>query len=214
MLLRSNFFIQSATVCYSDNLIPLGVTFILLAMVHTILSSTSTLSPAAFVVFRWHLEGFRLKTFTFGCICFLLHLLHCKTRNALSANPHNREHLARQGSLIRKVIIEERDLLVSSCESYADRLCYFLRCVFVLLGCLSFHQPHGLCLSCLSSSLFLFLRPCLIHARMPGWGRAFVHGHTFLHSWSGPMTVVVGLLHGATLLSNIPLVLFVSFIGP
>ena len=37
-------------------------------------------------------------------------------------------------------------------------------------------------------SLFLFLWPCLIHARMPGWSRAFVHVHTFLHSWSGPMT--------------------------
>ena len=61
---------------------------------------------------------------------------------------------------------------------------------------------------------FLFLRPCLIHARMPDWGRAFVHGHTFLHSWSGPMTFVVCLLHGATFLSNLPLVLFVSFIGP
>ena len=42
---------------------------------------------------------------------------------------------------------------------------------------------------------------CLIHARMPDWGRAFVHGHTFLHSWSGLMTLVVGLLHGATFLS-------------
>ena len=41
-----------------------------------------------------------------------------------------------------------------------------------------------------------------------------MHGHTFLHSWSGPMTVVIGLLHGATFLSNLPLVLFVSFIGP
>ena len=28
------------------------------------------------------------------------------------------------------------------------------------------------------------------------------------------MTLVVGLLHGATFLSNLPLVLFVSFIGP
>ena len=28
-----------------------------------------------------------------------------------------------------------------------------------------------------------FLRPCLIHARMPDWGMAYVHGHTFLHSW-------------------------------
>ena len=28
------------------------------------------------------------------------------------------------------------------------------------------------------------------------------------------MTVVIGLLHGTTFLSNLPLVLFVSFIGP
>ena len=28
------------------------------------------------------------------------------------------------------------------------------------------------------------------------------------------MTVVIGLLHGVTFLSNLPLVLFVSFIGP
>ena len=28
------------------------------------------------------------------------------------------------------------------------------------------------------------------------------------------MTLVVGLLHGATVLPNLPLVLFVSFIGP
>ena len=41
-----------------------------------------------------------------------------------------------------------------------------------------------------------------------------IHGHTFLHSWSGPMTLVVGLLHGAALLSGLPLVLFVSLIGP
>ena len=41
-----------------------------------------------------------------------------------------------------------------------------------------------------------------------------IHGHTFLHSWSGAMTLVVGLLHGATFLSNLPLVLFVSFIRP
>ena len=54
-----------------------------------------------------------------------------------------------------------------------------------------------------STSSFLFLRPCLIHARMPDCGRSFVHGHTFLHSWSGPMTLVVGLLHGATFLHNL-----------
>ena len=44
----------------------------------------------------------------------------------------------------------------------------------------------------------LFLRPCLIHARMPERSRAFVHGHTFLHSWSGPMKLVVDLLREAT----------------
>ena len=44
-------------------------------------------------------------------------------------------------------------------------------------------------------SLFFFFRPCLIHAQMPEWGRAFVHGDTFLHSWRGPMTLVVGLPH-------------------
>ena len=49
-----------------------------------------------------------------------------------------------------------------------------------LCCCLSFHPPPGLCLSC----LFFFLRPCLIHARMSDCGRAFLHGHTFLHSWS------------------------------
>ena len=38
--------------------------------------------------------------------------------------------------------------------------------------------------------------------------RAFVHGRTFLHSWSGPMTLVVGLLHGATFLSNFSLCVF------
>ena len=35
------------------------------------------------------------------------------------------------------------------------------------------------------SLFFLFLQPCLIHARLPDWGGAFVHWHTFLHSWSG-----------------------------
>ena len=29
------------------------------------------------------------------------------------------------------------------------------------------------------SLFFFFLRPCLIHARMPDRSRAFVHGHTF-----------------------------------
>ena len=37
-----------------------------------------------------------------------------------------------------------------------------------------------------------------------------MHGHTFLHSWSGPMTLVVCLLYGATFLSNLTVVLFVT----
>ena len=61
-------------------------------------------------------------------------------------------------------------------------------------------------------SFFLFLRHCSINARIPDRSRAFVHGHTFLHSWSGPMTLIAGLLHGATFLSI--LVFFVSFIWP
>ena len=90
----------------------------------------------------------------------------------------------------------------------------FLRCV---LFCWAAFLSISLLASVFPVSLplfFLFLRPCLIHARQPEGGRAFVHGHTFLHSWSGPMTLVAGLLHGATFLSNLPLVLFVSFIGP
>ena len=67
------------------------------------------------------------------------------------------------------------------------------------------------------SSLFRLL-PTLLDSCANAWeGKGFwpfVHGHTFLHSWSGLMTVVVGLLHGATFLSNLSLVLFVSFIRP
>ena len=69
------------------------------------------------------------------------------------------------------------------------------RHLIVSLGLFSFHQPPSLCL------FFLFLRPYLIHGRMPDRGRAFVHRHTFLQSWSGSITLVVGLLHGATFLS-------------
>ena len=89
----------------------------------------------------------------------------------------------------------------------------FFRCVFVGLPFFPSASWPPAFLS-LFLSFSLFLRPCLIHARMPKMGRAFVHGHTFLHSWSGSMTVVVGLLHGATFLSGLPLVLFVSFLKP
>ena len=56
-----------------------------------------------------------------------------------------------------------------------------------------FSSSDVFCFAFLSISLLasvslplFFLRPCLIHARLPEGGRAFVHGHTFLHSWSGP----------------------------
>ena len=71
----------------------------------------------------------------------------------------------------------------------------------MFLFCCSAFLSISLLASVIPVSLFLFLRPCLIHARMPDTSRAFVHGHTFLHSWSGPMTLLVGLLHGATFLS-------------
>ena len=53
-------------------------------------------------------------------------------------------------------------------------------------------------------SLFLFLRPCLIHARMPDWGRAFVHGHTFLHSWTHFLAFMdtLSCIHGHTFLHS------------
>ena len=51
---------------------------------------------------------------------------------------------------------------------------------------------------------FLFLRPCLIHARMPDWGRAFVHGHTFLHSWTHFLAFMdtLSCIHGHTFLHS------------
>ena len=64
----------------------------------------------------------------------------------------------------------------------------FLRCVFVPQMCFCFVGlplfPSASWPLSFLSLFFLFLRPCLIHARMPDWGRAFVHGHTFLHSWT------------------------------
>ena len=66
--------------------------------------------------------------------------------------------------------------------------------------------------SWLLSFLSLFLWPYLIHARMSERSRAFVHGHTFLHSWNVPMNFVISLLHGAMFLSNPTLVPFVSLV--
>ena len=92
-----------------------------------------------------------------------------------------------------------------TCEMKLDKFIYLrtkgeVKAFIPLIG---FCKAALLSISLLASVfLCLFLRPCLIHARIAEWGRAFVHGHTFLHSWSGPMTVVVGLLHGATFLSK------------
>ena len=103
----------------------------------------------------------------------------------------------------------EQDTRSISCSSpcFVNLTCalvgrFFFFFFFFFFCCLSFYQLPGLCpVFPVSLPLFfLFLRPCLIHARMPGWGRAFVHGHTFLLSWSRPMTLVV---HGATFLSNL-----------
>ena len=87
------------------------------------------------------------------------------------------------------------------CLSSSDVL--FSWAAFLSINLLSSVLPHSF------PRLFLFPRPCMIHALMRGRSRAFVHGHTFLHSWSGLMTLVVGLLHRATFLSNLNLVLLV-----
>ena len=99
-----------------------------------------------------------------------------------------------------------------SCAYCLGRPCFSSSDVFRFVG-LPFFPSASWPLSFLSL-FFLFIRPCLIHARLPDRSRAFVHGHTFLHSWSVPLTVVIGLLHGATFLSGLPLVLFMSPIKP
>ena len=77
------------------------------------------------------------------------------------------------------------------------------------------------------SSIALFDRPCFSSSdkcvicwvaffpssywRMPEMSRAFVHGHTILHSWSGPMKLAYETaIHGATFLSNLSSAPFVS----
>ena len=108
-----------------------------------------------------------------------------------------------------------KSMVTRPIKCIVGRLCFsssnmFLFCwaAFLSISLLASVFPVSLPL------FLLFLRLCLIHARMLHRGRAFVHGHTFLHSWSGPMTLIVRLLHGATFLSNLILVLIVSFIGP
>ena len=79
---------------------------------------------------------------------------------------------------------------------------------FVLLGCLSFHQPPGLCLSCLSSSLFP-LPQTLLDSCATAWGGVGLLCMDTLSCIHG-----VGRWNWAMFLSNLTLVLFVSFIGP
>ena len=102
----------------------------------------------------------------------------------------------------------------SSCivnpELCLGRLCFSSSDVF--LFCWAAFLSISLLPLSFISIVFLLFRPCLIHARMPDRGRAFVHGHTFLHSWSGLVTLVVGLLHGATFLSNLPLVFYKTLV--
>ena len=78
---------------------------------------------------------------------------------------------------------------------------------FVLLGCLSFHQPPGLCLSCLSFSLFPL--PSTLFDSCANASEEFLCMDTLSCLRSVPMKLVVGLLHGSTFLSNLPLVLLV-----
>ena len=69
-------------------------------------------------------------------------------------------------------------------------------------------------LSNLTAVLFMFLNQMFLNQLNQMPDMVIMHGHTLLHSWSGPITLVVDLLHGTTFLSNLPLVLFVSFIWP
>ena len=117
--------------------------------------------------------------------------IHCKSKNHFTINNYS-----------NKIELYSGRPYFSSSNRFS-----FCWAAFLFISLLASVFPVSLPL------FFLFLRPCLIHAQIPDWGRAFVHGHTFLHSWSWPMTLVVGLLHGAAFLSNLPLVLSVSVIG-
>ena len=66
------------------------------------------------------------------------------------------------------------------------------------------------CFSCSDKCLFCWAAffPSA-YWQMHEMSRPFVHGHTLLYSWSGPMKLVVCLLHGATLLSNFTIAPFV-----
>ena len=86
--------------------------------------------------------------------------------------------------------------------SFANLACAWLGVVLVpQVGFLFVGLHFFLSASCPLLFLSFFLWPCLIHARMLEKWRAFVHGHTFLHSWSGPLTLVVGLLQGCRYIS-------------
>ena len=93
---------------------------------------------------------------------------------------------------------------------YVPELCLGRPCFSssdVFLFCWAAFLSISLLASVFSVSLplfFLFLRPCLIHARMPDWGRAFVHGHTFLHSWTHFLAFMdtLSCIHGHTFLHS------------
>ena len=77
------------------------------------------------------------------------------------------------------------------CFSSSDRFLFYWA-AFLSISLLASVFPISLPLS------FLFLQLCLIHARLPDWDRAFVHGHIFLHSWRVPIKLIIALLPGAT----------------
>ena len=107
------------------------------------------------------------------------------TRQALQTNVKLYSNFEGQGGhilLLGKLGVPPPALLTYLCPG---RPCFSSSDVF--LFCWAAFPSIILLASVFPVSLplfFLFLRPCLIHARMPDWGRAFVHGHTFLHSWT------------------------------
>ena len=94
-------------------------------------------------------------------------------------------------------------LLTSACAQvgrpcFSSSDVFFFWAAFLSISLLASVFPVSLPL------FFLFLRPCLIHARLPEGGRAFVHGHTFLHSWTHFLAFMdtLSCIHGHTFLHS------------
>ena len=106
----------------------------------------------------------------------------------------------------------------TSSTCFVNLSCAYIRLVLVPHYFLFFvGQPFFLSASWPLSflSLFFFFSSSsnlawFMHEYLTGVG-LFVHGHVFLHSWSGPITLVVGLLRGATFQCNFHFLLFLYF---